>query len=314
MLFRSSSKSKNVIDEHKQLEQLLRHLGMIAQCTDEGIAVVDLKGTIHFVNTAWAKMHKYETSNELLGKQISEFFATEQIKTDVIPLMEEARRKGRSRGAIEHARKDGTRFATQMKVTVLKDEAGRAGGLMVIITDISERKKLEEEAAVGTTEERTKLQEQIEQLQRQIGEHEQAEEHLRQQAGELTAANEQLKHQITERKKLEEAAAVETTEEGKKLKEQIEQLQRQIGEREQAEERLRQEAGEITAANEELTRQIGEREKARKELMRQLDALTDAIEEIRFETTDNARESGEPVKPFDVEKLKSIADLAKRLK
>ena len=313
MLFRSSSKSKNVIDEHKQLEQLLRHLGMIAQCTDEGIAVVDLKGTIHFVNTAWARMHKYETSNELLGKQISEFFATEQIKTDVIPLMEEARRKGRSRGAIEHARKDGTRFATQMKVTVLKDEAGRAGGLMVIITDISERKKLEEEAAVGTTEERTKLQEQIEQLQRQIGEHEQAEEHLRQQAGELTAANEQLKHQITERKKLEERAEG-TTEEGKKLQEQIEQLQRQIGEREQAEERLRQEAGEITAANEELTRQIGEREKARKELMRQLDALTDAIEEIRFETTDNARESGEPVKPFDVEKLKSIADLAKRLK
>lgn len=266
MIFRRSSKGEITVDGHKQVEQLLRHLGMIAQQTDEGIAMVDLKGTIHFVNMAWAKMHGYETSNELLGKQISVFYTKEQIKSDVVPLIEKARREGWSVGVVEHARRDGTTFPTQMKTTVLKDEGGTPSGLMVIITDITECKRLEESSG-------------------------------------------------------------ETTTEGKELKEQIEQLQHEITEHEQAEEHLRQEAGELTAANEQLKRQITEREQAKKELMEQLDALTEAIEEIHYEMTkrsrgqeiveartDDAEESKEPVASFDVEKLKTIAELAKRLR
>jgi len=289
MFFRRSSKRKITIGDHKQAEQLLRHLGIIAQQVDQGITIVDLNGTICFVNVTWAKMHGYKTSNELLGKQISAFHTQEQVKANLNPLFKETKRRGRSTCAVEHMRADGATFPTQMKMIVLKDEKGKAIGFIVIITDITEHKRLEG-TATETTKQEKELKEQIEQLQHNIHEREQTERHIKQQADELRAANQQLKHQITEH--------------------------------EQAEECLKQQIPESTAANEQLKDQIVESEKARKELMEQLDELKDTLEEIQYETTefsqgqeilgastDNAKESGEPITLFDDEKLKAIAEV-----
>ncbi|HUU15813.1 MAG TPA: PAS domain-containing protein, partial [Sedimentisphaerales bacterium] len=242
----------------------------------------------------WAKMHGYKTSNELLGKQISAFHTQEQVKADLNPLIEETKRRGWSTCAVEHVRADGATFPTQMKMIVLKDEKGKAIGFIVITTDITERKRLEE-TATETTKQGKELKEQIEQLQYNIHEREQTEEHIKQQARKLRTANEQLKHQITEH--------------------------------EQAEECLKQQIAESTAANEQLKDQIVESEKARKEFMEQLDELKGTIEEIQYETTecnqeqeilrastDNSEESGKPITLFDDEKLKAIAQLAKRLR
>lgn len=294
MFFRRASKHKITIGGHKQVEQLLRHLGIITQQVDQGITIVDLKGTICFVNVPWAKMHGYKTSNELLGKQISAFHTQEQVKADLNPLFKETKRRGRSTCAVEHVRADGATFPTQMKMIILKDEKGKAIGFIVIITDITERKRLEETATeTETTKQRKELKEKIEQLQHNIHEREQTEGHIKQQADELRATNEQLKHQITEH--------------------------------EQAEECLKQQIAESMAANEQLKNQIVESEQTRKELMEQLDVLKDTTEEIQYETTeysqgqeilgasnDNAEDSGKPI-TLD-EKLKAIAELAKRLR
>jgi len=294
MFFRRASKHKITIGDHKQAEQLLRHLGIIAQQVDQGIAIVDLKGTICFVNVPWAKMHGCKTSNELLGKQISTFHTQEQVKADLNPLFKETKRRGRSTCTVEHMRADGATFSTQMKMIVLKDEKGKAIGFIVIITDITKHKRLEEKGT-ETTKQGKELKEQIEQLQHNIHEREQTEGHIKQQAGELRAANEQLKHQITEH--------------------------------EQAEECLKQQIAELTAANEQLKDQIVESEQASKEFLEQLDVLKDTTEEIQHETTecsqgqeilgastDNAEDSGKPITLFDDEKLKAIAELAKRLR
>ena len=294
MLFRRTSKRKITISDYKQVELLLHHLGMITHQLDQGIAMVDPYGTICFVNMTWAKMHGYKTSNELLGKQISAFHTQEQAKADLNPLFEETKRRGRSTRAVEHVRADGTTFPTQMKMTVSRNKKGRAVGFIVITTDITERKRLEETATETTTQAK-ELKKQIEQLQRNIHEREHSEGHIKQQADELRAANEQLKHQINEY--------------------------------EQAEERLKQQIAESTAANAQLKDQIVESEKARKELMEQLDALKDTVEEIQYETTecnqeqeilragtDNSEDSGKPIIRFNDEKLKAIAELAKRLR
>jgi len=294
MFFRRSSKRKITIGDHKQVEQLLRHLGIIAQQVDQGITIVDLNGTICFVNVPWAKMHGYKTSNELLGKRISTFHTQEQVKANLNPLFKETKRRGSSTSAVEHMRLDGATFPTQMKMIVLKDEKGKAIGFIVIITDITERKRLEE-TATETTKQGKDSKEQIEQLQPNIHEREQTEGHIKQQADELRAANEQLKHQIAEHEKAEEC--------------------------------LKQQIAESTAANEQIKDQIVESEQARKEPMEQLDALKDTTEEIQDETTegsqgqeipeastDNAEDSGKPTILPDDEKLKAIAELAKRLR
>ncbi len=294
MLFRRSNKRKITIGDHKQVGQLLRHLGMITQQVDQGIAIIDPNGIICFVNMSWAKMHGHKTSNELLGKQISAFHTQEQIKSNLNPLIKETKRRGWSTCAVKHVRADGKTFPTQMKMIVLKDEKGKAIGFIVITTDITERKRLEE-TATEATKQGKELKEQIEQLQYNIHEREQTEGNIKQQADELRAANEQLKHQITEQ--------------------------------EQAKACLKQQIAESTAANEQLKDQIVESEKARKELMEQLDALKDTLEEIQYETTecnheqeilrastDNSEESGKPITLFDDEKLKAIAELAKQLR
>jgi PAS domain S-box-containing protein len=294
MFLRRSRKRKITIGDHKQIEQLLRHLGIIAQQVDQGIAIVDLKGTICFINVPWAKMHGYKTSNELLGKQISAFHTQEQVKADLDPLFKETKHRGSSTCTVEHMRADGATFPTQMKMIVLKDEKGKANGFIVIITDITKHKRPEKKGT-ETTKQGKEPKEQIEQLQRNINEREQTEGHIKQQADELRATNEQLKHQITEH--------------------------------EQAEEYLKQQIAESTAAIEQLKDQIVESDQTSKELTEQLDALKDTTEEIQCETTecsqekeipgtstDNTEDSGKPITLSEDEKLKAIADLAKRLR
>lgn len=117
---------------------MLRHLGTITDQACEGIIVVDLKGVLHFVNTAWAKMHGYESGKELLGRQISMFHTPEEMKSKVIPLSERAKRNGSSTGTVKHLRKDGTKFTTKAKMVPLADEQGNTNGLIIYVIDITE--------------------------------------------------------------------------------------------------------------------------------------------------------------------------------
>ncbi len=378
MLSRRHTKDNNIPVNRDQSGELLRHLGMFTQLADEGIATFDLKGTIHFVNMAWAKMHGYKSSDELLGKKISLFHTKDQMKSDVIPFMEESKRKGSATGAIEHVRKDGTTFPTQMKTSLLKDEKGQANGLIVIITDITEHKRLEE-SATGPSKQEKELKEQIEQLQLQIGEHKQAKENLKQETAKLTSANEQLQQQIGEQEKVkeglkqeadelttaneqlkdkviehdlaeeslkQEAAKITTTNEQLKhqnteheqvkeslkqeaveLKAANEQLKNQITEHEQAEEDLKQQVAELKSANEQLQKKIVEDKQTKTDLMKHLNMITDTIVDMQNKTskssggqeramadTDDAEESEQVGGLLDPEQLKSIAELAKRLR
>ena len=332
MLSRRHTKDKNIPVNREQSGELLRHLGMFTQLADEGIATFDLKGTIHFVNRAWAKMHGYKKSDELLGKKISHFHTKDQMKSDVIPFMEETKRKGSATGAIEHVRKDGTTFPTQMKTSLLKDEKSQANGLIVIITDITEHKRLEE-SATGSSKQEEEFKEQIEQLQHQIGEHEQAEENLRQEAAKLTSANEQLQQQIGEQEKAKEGLkqeAAELTTANEQLKDKViehdlaeeslkqeaakittanEQLKHQNTEHEQVEESLKQEAAKLTATNEQLQQQISEREQAEETLKQESAELTTANEQLQQQITEH--EQAEESLKQESDELKSANEQLK---
>ena len=88
----------SIIAANKQAEQTRWYLTVVAELAMEGIIVVDLDGAIQFINMAWATMHGYEDSKELIGKQISIFHTNKQMKTDVIPFIEEVKHRGRLAG------------------------------------------------------------------------------------------------------------------------------------------------------------------------------------------------------------------------
>jgi len=187
MVLRRLIKWIRIIAGYRQVEQLLRHLAMITEQAGEGIIVTDLEGSLRFVNTTWARMHGYGSSSELVGKHISLFHTKEQIKDSMIPFTKAAKSKGRCSGQAGHVRRDGTTFQTQMKMTVVNDKSDKAIGFMVLVTDITKHRQLEESLRQGVKQ-AGELREQIEQLRHQINEHEQAGETLRQstpQAKEL---------------------------------------------------------------------------------------------------------------------------------
>ena len=134
-----------LIAERGEAAEQLQRLAMVAEQAGEGIALADLDGRLQFVNSAWARMHGYETGDELVGRHLSVFHTEEQMKRDVAPFNEQVMRKGQHSGEQGHVRRDGVPFTTDMTVTLFKAAGGKPLGLTAVAADITVRKQAEEE-------------------------------------------------------------------------------------------------------------------------------------------------------------------------
>jgi PAS domain S-box-containing protein len=170
---------------------MLQHLGMISEKTEEGIVVIDLNGNIHFANTAWAKMHGYRASKQLLGKHIRAFHNMTQMQSSVTPCLEQAKHAGEYAGDIEHVRRNGNTFPAHTKMLVLKDEKGEPAGIMIFAEDVTEFKKLQDKLS-ETAGQMEKLKQQLGHLQNQVAERERTENELQKYCDQLEQSFEEL--------------------------------------------------------------------------------------------------------------------------
>ena len=187
---------QNVFTTYKQIEQTLRFLTAIAEQTNEGIIVVDSDSSLQFVNEAWAQMHGYKTKDELIGKQLSMFHTEEQIKSDVIPLLEKIKSCGQIEDAVEHIKSDGTVFPTQTKMILVKDEADNTNGIVIFAADVQQHTILQE-ATIENLKRIEQLSELVTQFQKLFGECLEAGEYLAEQTGELQANHEILLQHVS---------------------------------------------------------------------------------------------------------------------
>lgn len=132
------------ISERQLAEEAMRMLERAVEQSIDGIAVADLDGNMQFINEAWARMHGYEVF-ELLGYDLNIFHTPEQMKEQVLPLVETVREIGSHEAEIEHRRRGGETFPTWMTATFLQDGEGGSSGIVFIARDIAERKKTEQE-------------------------------------------------------------------------------------------------------------------------------------------------------------------------
>lgn len=127
-----------------RMEERLRVFERAVEQSINGVAVTGMDGTVHFVNRAWAELHRCGTE-EPLGQHLGVFHTEKQLQKDIEPFITHLEKEGTYRGEVGHVTKDGVPFPTWMAATVLTDDNGQPSGFLLVAQDITERKMLEEE-------------------------------------------------------------------------------------------------------------------------------------------------------------------------
>lgn len=134
------------ITERKWAEEKLRESEekhrAIVQTANEGIITVDAESTTTYVNETFAEILGL-LPEELIGQNITKYFDKEDIAL-ALAKREERRQGVRNSYEAKLVRKDGARIWVLVNSSPLFDGAGTFVGSLGMITDISERKRVEE--------------------------------------------------------------------------------------------------------------------------------------------------------------------------
>lgn len=128
--------------ERKKAEEMLRDQATLLDKASDAILVRDLEHRIVFWNHAASNIYGW-SRDETIGRSIRDLLysdpgdfdrATHEVLTD-----------GEFRGELQQQTKDGQKITVAARWTLLRDEAGKPKSVLAINTDITERKKLEQQ-------------------------------------------------------------------------------------------------------------------------------------------------------------------------
>jgi PAS domain S-box-containing protein len=144
--------------EEARFDALARFSGF-ADASQYGMGMADLDGRITFANATLARMLGEKTAENCLGKHFPTAYYSpsiaQKLQKEVLPALMSV---GYWHGELEIQTVDGRNVPTEENYFVIRDEQGQIRNLADILTDISERKRAEEE--------REKLQAQLARAQK----------------------------------------------------------------------------------------------------------------------------------------------------
>jgi PAS domain S-box-containing protein len=161
----------------KKSQEALRRSEMdyrlMVETASEGILIGAPDGTINFVNRRMADMLGY-TREEMVGR-VGLDFLTEGQKSEVLATRQRLSAGVKPRNEFQFRRKDGSTIWTLCSTSPMFDADGRHIGNLAMHTDVTDRRKSEEEAIRANKQ----LQEQAKRLHEEIAERRKVEETLR---------------------------------------------------------------------------------------------------------------------------------------
>ena len=134
------------ITARKKAEEELKKLSKIVETTSQNIIMTKRDGTVIFANIAYLDESGY-TNEEVIGKSMFTFSTDEGakiLKEEVIPAI---LNDGHWFGEITQIRKDKSVFQAEMICSLIENELHKPQFFVGIFTDITERKKTENELA-----------------------------------------------------------------------------------------------------------------------------------------------------------------------
>ncbi len=140
------------ITQRKQAEQALhdseaetKKLAMVVARTDNSVVITDADGMIEWVNKGFERTTGYCLA-EVIGKKPGDVMQGPNTDPETIAYMREHIQRGEGFNCeIINYRKDGTPYWLQLDVRPIADETGRLINFIAIESDISERKRTEED-------------------------------------------------------------------------------------------------------------------------------------------------------------------------
>jgi histidine kinase len=135
------------ISQHWKAETALRNsedrYRLVVESMNEGISVLDEAGRLKFVNTRFCEMIGYER-NEILGVPLEQYLVEKSVATLKQQLVR--RRRGEHEPyEIDLKKKDGRIISTVVSPRPIYDTDGNFAGSFGLFTDITEKKKMEED-------------------------------------------------------------------------------------------------------------------------------------------------------------------------
>jgi len=137
------------VTERRRMEQALRDseekLRIIFESIGDGVIVTDLEGIITETNEAAARLGGWPDKSKLIGMSGFDFVAESErgkMVADMIRALQEQRSIN-----VEYSvkDKDGREYKSEVNVTLLRDASGSPKGIVSVIRDITERKRMEQD-------------------------------------------------------------------------------------------------------------------------------------------------------------------------
>ncbi len=128
----------------RRASRQIREQASLLDRARDAIAVVDLDGRVTYWNKSAERLYGW-TADEAIGRAAGELFERNTDLPEFRKAFAEALSTGEWTGELVPISRSGQRVITEGRWTLLRDHEGRPAGMLTINTDITERKRLEEQ-------------------------------------------------------------------------------------------------------------------------------------------------------------------------
>jgi PAS domain S-box-containing protein len=122
----------------------IREQASLLDKAQDAIVVLDLEARVRYWNRSAERVYGWPEA-EAIGCEVALLFHRQGDTTGLDGALDRVRRSGEWTGEFHHVAKDGREVIAETRWTLVRDAAGAPHGLLLIITDITARKKLEQQ-------------------------------------------------------------------------------------------------------------------------------------------------------------------------